>query len=264
MDKTICIKCNGYIDLQNDIICPTCGALSKQIDIFESMKDTANSCAKLNNKINLLKSYLKTLNLPFDDERNQMLYNLSMMMGWLIIQLDIYQKNAKTTKSSICQKIIQDNPKITMPAINELIQNFDVLHRRSFFTEFMFHVEVFLKSVNRILPKVTQDKGYYNLMTFILKELGIANKNEEKHYIMKFSSFIRNSLHNNGIHTEEDDDGKVSGIHFFYNKGETIETASWYHIVFFCDGILDIFELILKHKLVGKKYMKSMSAPSPL
>lgn len=261
MEKLVCVECKGKLVLQNNILCPLCGALPQKIDLFDSMEEMLQFCLKINRKIISLRGYFDTLNLPDHDARSQFLAISSTMIMWLIIQLEIYYKHGKTTKSFIPQRIIKDNPNLSISQITGVMANFDNMNRKSFFVAFMFHVEVFLKSVNRILPKVGKDKGYVELMTFILKELEIANKNEEKHNIMKYSAFVRNSLHNNGIHTEDNEDGKIYGIHFFFNKGEKVNHGGWRHIYFFCDAILNVIELILKHKLVEKNFMKSVMTP---
>ena len=252
MKRQPCVNCKRKIDPEKDFLCPYCGRLHIIIDMIDAIGEMANLSVKLNNKINSLRKFFDTLNLPYDDARNQFLGSISMMTGWLIIQLVMYRDYARTTKSPIALKIVESNPNMTIPQLGEMIKNFDLMNRRSYLTSFMFQMEVFLKRINEILPKISTDYGYKKLVKHLLKELGTITKDNEKFRILYFPAVVRNSLHTNGIHTEKDIKGTIDGMPFSFKNQKHVGHASWRHVYFFCDHMLEILEEILKHKKVGK------------
>lgn len=258
MKKQSCVKCNEKIDLKKDFLCPFCGKLPISLDLFAGIAEMADLTVKLNHKTNLLVQFFKTLNLPHTDERNQLLGIINQLLAWLNLQLVIYRDYGSTTNSPIAQKLVGTNQNMTMPQLTELMKNFDHMNRRSFLTALIFQVEVFLKRINKILPNTTTKYGYKNLVRHVLKELKLIVNDDEKFRIMYFPAIVRNSLYTNGIHTEKDLSGKISGISFSFKKGNIVEHAGWRHVYFFCDKMLDVIKDILKHPLIGNKPIETL------
>jgi len=220
---------------------------------------------KLNDKVNKLRTFFGTLNLDHNDERNQFLGSQSTILLWLNIQLDLYYQLARQTTSTIPQKILKDNPDLASSdletqkiRIGEFLNNVDRLHRRTFLTLFMANLELLLERINEILPHPKEkDEGYKRLVKHVLKELEMSKIDNETYRILYFPYAVRNSLHANGTHMDENDNGKIDGIHFWFKKGELVNHSSWRCLYFFCDKILDVVKLIFEHKLVGKKYIQT-------
>jgi len=264
MKKQPCVKCGKKIDPQNDFLCPYCGRLPIDMDMFGAMKEMIDLSGKLNNKINSLRDYFDTLNLSYDDERNQFLGSISQIIGWLNIQMGLYYEYGRKTTLPIPQKILRENPNISMAHLTEILKNFDHMNRRSFLTNYLFQVEVLLNRINGILPNVTSDLEYKNLTKHVLKELGMAKMDNEDFRILYFPALVRNSLHMNGRHTKNNVNGKICGIQFTFKKNKPVEHAGWRHVYFFCEKIPDVIEKILKHPLVEGKYIPTFDPPKKI
>lgn len=262
--KQPCIACGKKIDPAKDFLCHRCGRSPITIDMFDAMDEMAKLTVKLNDKINLLRQFFETLNLPHDDVRNQFLGSISVISSWLIIQLIIYRDYARSTNSPIGKKIRESNPNMTLAQLTEIVKNFDLMNRRSYLTSFMFQVEVFLERINGVLPNITSDQGYKKLVKHILKELGMTQVDNEKYRVLYFPALVRNSLHMNGIHMDTDDNGKIQKIQFSFKNKQLVKHAGWRHIYFFCDKILDVIQEILKNKLVGNTYIQSFHPPKKM
>lgn len=261
MKKQKCYTCTKKINPETDFLCPYCGGLPVFIQFIDAMAEMVQLTVKLNNKINSLRNFFKTLNLAHDDERNQFLGSISMITGWLNLQLVMYRDYSKNSDSPIPKKIKESNPAMSEVQLIEIVQNFDRMNRRSYLTSFMFLVEIFLKRIVEILPNSSNDFGYKNLVKHVLKELSMSSKDNEKFRILYFPAVARNSLHMNGIHTGGKNQGRIKGIPFVFKKDEIVHHAGWRHVYFFCDNMLDIIEKILRHDLVGDKYLRSHNPP---
>lgn len=262
MKNQTCKECKGKINPKKNLLCPHCGRLPITMDMIDAIAEMANLAVKLNEKINSLRRYFDTLKLPHDDIRNQFLGAISIMTGWLLLQLIIYRDYAKRTDSPISQKILESNLTMSKAQLGETIKNFDMMNRQSYLTGFMFQVEVFLMRISEVLPNVFSGYGYENLVKHVLKELGMIGKDNEKYRIMYFPAIVRNSSHMNGIHTRKLVNGKIGGIAFSFKKGKPVKHAGWLHVYFFCDKMLDIIEEILKNNLVGGTYIQAYN-PHP-
>lgn len=256
--KQPCVTCGKKIEPVTDFICHYCGRLPITMDLFDAMDEMAKLTVKLNDKINRLRQFFDTLNLPHDDERNQFLGSISMLSGWLNIQLIIYRDYARGTNSPIGRKIRESNQNMALTQFTEIIRNFDLVNRRSYLTSFMFQVEVFLERINGILPNVATEQGYKKLVKHVLKELGMTQKDNEKYRILYFPALVRNSLHMNGTHMGDDDNGKIQNIPFSFKNKQLVGHAGWRHMYFFCEHILDVIEEILKNKQIGNIYIQSI------
>jgi len=132
------------------------------------------------------------------------------------------------------------------------VEGFDLLNRRNFLTNFLFQVEVFMKSINTILENTYKKKGYVELVRHVLKELNMLDENRLN--ILKIPALVRNTMHVNGPHTDNDDNGKIDDILFVFKKSETPKYAHWINLYFFADKILDVMnELLLNEFLEDKK-----------
>jgi len=82
-------------------------------------------------------------------------------------------------------------------------------------------------------------------MSFVLRELDIAQEGQEKHRIMLFPIIVRNSLHANGILTRDESGGKIANINFSFKKG-VLAIGNWRVIYFFFDKIIDVIKEIFE------------------
>jgi len=210
----------------------------------------------LNDKINKLIRFIISEKIPVYDQRNQVVMSLNYMVAWVMLQLNFYANYARKENDPIPLWIKSTNPNITQEQMEEFLWNFDNMNRRSFLTNFLFQIEVLLESINNVLTNPTVDNGYKLLIKHIIKELKLKNSDNETFRKLYFPAMVRNALHMNGTHTENDDNGKIDGILFKFKKGNIVAYASWRHTYFFCDKILDVVEEILQNN-----YLKGKTVP---
>lgn len=253
MKKQICMNCKKKINQKNLLLCNNCGGIPVPIDMFDSMKEMKKNSVNLNKKIHQLREYVRSLKLHNDDERLNMLQNLSYLFGWLNWQLDFYLNCAKEMDDAIPKKIKNENPEMTDSQMKGIIENFDIINRRTFFVDFMFRIEYFMKRINGLLVNPSKQKRYGELIVHILKELKISKARDEHFRALVFPSYVRNSLHMNGIHTDNDENGTIKGVFFKLKKGDEVTYTSWRHLYFFCDNILNELKIILSSELIKQK-----------
>lgn len=99
-----------------------------------------------------------------------------------------------------------------------------------------------LRHLNGLPVKKT---GYWILTDRILKECSIPPNGAEKDCLIAFA-YIRNSLHNNGIHRGKDFETSINGMEFKFIKNSRVECASWGHIVVLLKANVEILEKILR------------------
>lgn len=252
-----CKDCSHKIT-RGDFLCNNCGRLTTSLNAFDTAKEMKSFFVELNNKINSLRGFIRSEKIPADDQRNQVLGSISHMIAWVVLQLDFFDRFARKESDLIPRWVIRVNPTITKEDMEEFLSNYDNMNRRSFLTNFLFQIEVFLEELNKLLPTPTDDKGYKLLVKYVIKELKLNNPDNETYRILYFPAMVRNAMHMNGLHTENDDNGRIDGILFRFKKNHLVTYGSWIHTYFFCDKILDVMDDILK-----LDYLKDKSMPVP-
>lgn len=272
MTLRVCGNCHNKLKSKNDwiykivsekdILCPHCG-VNLRNTTFTGMNEMPNNLIKLNDKLNSLKDYCVNkcqIEKPDNDGRMQFLATIGSLLEWLSIQIFLYQEKVIPSNSNICQQTKVNHGWTDNKLVEETIIVYEQINRGSFFIAFLFKIEVFLKAVsNTIKLKEDPTKGYYKIVTDILEELELGKKRSENHNKMIFPSYLRNSFHNGGDylgHQGNDDEGRIDGINFIFKNNEEMIYGSHYHIYFFCNGILDVIDLILKHEKVGKNHIE--------
>jgi hypothetical protein len=123
--------------------------------------------------------------------------------------------------------------------------------RLSLLNAFYFKLDIFLSNLCKSIIctdnyKQTNFTDYHKL----LLSKGIISEEDEKH--IKILSFIRNSLHNNGIcrriGNNEIIELKINGIEYIIKKNEVISCSSWLHILNLFSVIITSVENILIHR----------------
>lgn len=257
MEDTKCKYCSRKIT-RDDFLCNNCGCLTTSLNAFDTAKEMKTSFVSLNDKVNSLRSIINSQNIPFDDQRNQVLGSLSYMIAWAVLQLGFFDQFARRESDPIPSWVKRVNPTITKKDMEEFLSNYDNMNRRSFLTNFLFQIEVLLEELNKLLITPTDDQGFKFLVKYVIKELKLNNPDNETYRILYFPAMVRNAMHMNGIHTKEDDNGRIDGILFQFKKNKLVKYGSWMHTYFFCDKILDVMGDILK-----LDYLKGKSMPRP-
>ena len=113
---------------------------------------------------------------------------------------------------------------------------------------FHFKLENLLGNLlNTISNKKLQGLG--RTFTELSQEICISNISEKTEIIKAFSS-IRNSLHNNGIHTHSSFSIEIRGIKYEFIKDGVVKCASLNHSINLIQVITDIIEEILESEEV--------------
>jgi len=115
---------------------------------------------------------------------------------------------------------------------------------------FHFKLENLLGS---LLNKITSKKlqGLESTFTELSKEIGLSDISDKAEVIKAFSS-IRNSLHNNGIHTHQSFSIEVRGLRYEFIKDVVVQCASLSHSINLIQVITDIIEEVLESDKVQK------------
>ncbi len=113
---------------------------------------------------------------------------------------------------------------------------------------FHFKLENLLGS---LLNKISNKKlrGLGRIFTELSQEIGISEISEKAEIIKAFSS-IRNSLHNNGIHTHPSFSIEVKGINYEFIEDGVAQCASLNHSINLIQVITDIIEEVLESEKV--------------
>ena len=70
--------------------------------------------------------------------------------------------------------------------------------------------------------------------------------------ILNALALVRNSLHNNGYHTEEDFEMVIRGISYKFEKDKQVKFSGWGNLYIMFDELLDVIEFILETTDVKK------------
>ena len=124
----------------------------------------------------------------------------------------------------------------------QFISQYDTINRTSYCTKAMFDVEHFLKSVSKLLGMNTE-VGYREMTRKLKSSLNLA---DDQFDILNVVARVRNSLHNNGYHTEEDFEILIRGKSYKFEKDKQVKFLGWDNLYIMFDELLDVIEFILE------------------
>lgn len=141
--------------------------------------------------------------------------------------------------------------------------------RLSLVVFFHFKLENLFRSlVEEILSK--QMYSLPQLYKCLFPEIGVTSS-EEKYEVLKAFSSIRNSLHNNGIHTHPSFSVTIKGLEYKFDQGEAVECASIDYILVMLEAIIEIVGEVLRSEKVmsvkrriPERFADSRSIGNPL
>jgi len=113
---------------------------------------------------------------------------------------------------------------------------------------FHFNLENLLGCLlNKISNIKLQDRG--STFTRLSQEIGLNDISENTKIIKAFSS-IRNSLHNNGIHSHASFSVKVGKLNYKFTKEGVVQCASLDHSINLIQVVKDIIDEIIESKKI--------------
>lgn len=241
-NEQTCIHCNK--NSKPSILCPSCGKVPKNMELWPTVLEALNNIEKLMKKINKIRAVLNHLGITSGDN-----IFLQLVNGW----------NADSLTTHIQLKLLEENkellerrtrgacPNCSNEEIQELLFNFEKIPRKVYLLDCMFQFESFLNKINKTLPNPYNSTGYEGLANHVIRELGLSKVDNEISKIFCFPAFVRNTMHSDGIHThKKEPTGKIKGINFEFKKDTFPYYASWRHIYFFFDNILEGIELMIQ------------------
>jgi len=118
--------------------------------------------------------------------------------------------------------------------------------RLGFMTLIHFKIDNLFYNILRHLNALPKRTGYWNLTDEILSQCSFSKKGVEKDTLTAFA-YLRNSLHNNGIHRKGNNlKLKIDQMEFNFIEGSRVECASWEHIVVLLKANVDILKKIIQ------------------
>jgi hypothetical protein len=115
---------------------------------------------------------------------------------------------------------------------------------------FHFKLENFLKSLLKKIS-IKEPRGITTTYTELCKVIGIEDISTKEKVIQAFSS-IRNSLHNNGIHTHPGFSIKLGDVNFEFEEDKVVQCASFDHIIILIQRIIELLDEIIESEEIKK------------
>ena len=187
------------------------------------------------------KDIIEEHDYPKKDVRRQSLTNCRSyaLVAYFFLNIMFAHKNGIITEKI---SSVVFNLKLKLAYI--VFEDFDHFVQLGYVTNFMFQVENLFKSILVKLEKKDPPKNFFCITKHLFEIISISEK-EKKKDIIKAASWIRNSLHSNGTHTNETKTIDVAGIPFEFKNGDAVSCASWSHLHLVTNEILTILDEVI-------------------
>jgi hypothetical protein len=172
-----------------------------------------------------------------EDARDEFFVGYYILNLWLLIQFDSFLE-VFAPRSNRVSRHVQFTPQNTI----QFMAQYDTINRASYCTKAMFDIENFLNSLAERLGKKT-DGGYRKVTRTIKDSLKLT---DEQFKILNLPAVVRNSLHNNGYHTEKDFEVVIRGKSYKFEKGKQIMFSGWDNLYVMFDELLDVIVSIIE------------------
>ena len=110
-------------------------------------------------------------------------------------------------------------------------------------------------------------RGYWNLCETLLRSISVNQKEDKKEKLILLS-YLRNSLHNNGIHEGSSLTKTLNDLNYSFEDGIRVECASWTHIIKAVSVNIDVLsEILLSEEIksldhkIEDRYAASLKRP---
>lgn len=189
-------------------------------------------CSKLTN-LAVRMSYLPT------DGRNRALQSLIKICMWMLVEIKHIQPYASGNISQLMTMFGLNNPDAV-----KFVNSMDIFLRASFFTLFMFETENLLKMIRNNLPNTSTSNKYYDISKDVL-QITHPNNWQQKHDVLQVPAYVRNCLHNSGVHSKQNKSFIIDNENFNFIQDQMFNKASWNYIFFMIDKLIDVLDEIL-------------------
>jgi hypothetical protein len=172
-----------------------------------------------------------------EDARAEYFTQFSLLNLWLLLQFDSFLEEVFAPHSNKVTRYAQLTPQDAI----QFMSQYDTINRASYCTKAMFDVEHFLNSVAKLLG--IKARGYRDMTDKLINSLNLTNYQLD---VLNFPARVRNTLHNNGYHTEPDFKMKIRGKEYKFEKDRQIMFSGWDKLYIIFDELLDVIEIIIE------------------
>lgn len=215
------------------------------------MMDIVKNFRKIFEKIETLKNQIVTeCKINYESQDARLVALDSMQVELRSVGMWITALNSLANKCMINKEELNKEEFLKSVGSNHSIKKTEKIMldtlRLGFITLLHFKMDNLFQNILRDLGALPEKAGYWNLCNAILRESSIPEKGDEMD-ILTVLAYLRNSLHNNGIHRTRFDDfcKKIKGKTFSFRNEKRVECASWDHIIVAVDSNVEILSKIL-------------------
>ena len=249
-----CEQCGAKIKAKA-LICNKCGDMPENWGEWDVIDFTIPYLLKI------YKNSFSKYNTMFrpSDNKHFMLTQICNIPLWTALNLMMFKENFHRKNSPLVVFLKDKNIMNDDEVLARFLANQVLYHKSSCLSNFLFYTEVFLQSVNEVLKNPFEDKGYANLAKHVLRELNLHDAKLENYNALYIPAIIRNSMHAEGIYTDNDYNGKISKILFKFKKGHPTEYGSWKHVCFFLENYFEVIDKILSTRRIKNAKLSRFS-----
>jgi hypothetical protein len=216
---------------------------TNQVSLNQIIVDAQTNFKNLLEKtLTLMEKYSTTYGI--DDGRTVFFANFLQLNLWLLIQFDNFRNVVFTPTSTSVSEYISLR---TEENAKQFKLQYDRINRASYCTVAIFDVENFLRDIVKQLGTNTDDVTYRGLIGKLQRQLNLT---VDQTRILRAPSDVRNSLHNNGFHTENNFEVVIRGKTYKFVKNDKVSFTGWENLYIMFDALVDIIEFILQSAYV--------------
>lgn len=204
--------------------------------------ETSTRLQKLCERISKLRD---SLGLPVEDARHIALVACSDISQCVGVSAHIVKSfECGILKAEDLDRIAGIIPDQAKDAIALWIKN----NRNSFLVMYQFTIENLLRNLSKEIGIETRKKGFAEISRALLGKLDLLEFLD----LLSLPALIRNTLHNNGIHSGQHDKVTIDDFEFEFRNNEAVVCSGWGHIILAVNGSLDVVEKLLKHDRIAR------------
>jgi hypothetical protein len=171
-----------------------------------------------------------------EDSRSEFFVIYFQLNLWLVIQFDSFLEVLDRGGNRVSRYI-----ELTEQDRTQFMAQYDTINRACYCTKAMFEVEHFLNSISKQLTLTTY--GYRDMTRKLKNSLNLTDYQLD---ILNALARVRNSLHNNGYHTEEDFEMVTRGKSYKFEKDKQVKLSGWDNLYIMFDELIDVIVFIIE------------------
>jgi hypothetical protein len=194
-------------------------------------------------------SIISRLRLPRDDARGQAMVHVRQMcntLGAVPIKLQQSAENPRNVPALLSLLGLS-----SVPDLQSVLRDLNKNAKVSFLTTVQFALEPCIEQVLDALPGESRTFRLGRTAARLVLVAGVEPA-QAKLDRLRLPAWMRNTLHNNGIHLHESKRLVVDGEAYVFLKGQRLECGSWSHIFHAVMCALDVYEEIFASATVSQ------------